>query len=343
MAEHADGPLYPELFVPWRELTRHEIEAFETALNEARVEADMQRFLEAHPRILIQHLPVGRGAFVIPKKRLGSEYETDFLIAQEAEGGLVWTALELERPQAILFTQKGDPSAEQTHAVRQINDWRDWLSRNRDYAARSREASGLGLTDIDPELPGLIIMGRDSTSDKRTAARRRRLGRDSRIQLETYDWLIAQARERLERRQTDIVRVANDIAKWREIASLVEGPVGGPVIEVLLTNIEPREAKDIAWIPASAISTDIPQEYDDLIAAVKEILAEVNSELKKIYYHTVTDYIELIPSGYMSSAHAERIYRTGRISPVKYMMTALVYEPSVELLSRDPNWRIGHS
>src|SRR5713226_8356700 len=101
MAEGTAYALFPDIFVPWKELTRDEMAAFENAPDTARDESDMQRFLEAHPRILIQHIVVGGGAWVIPKKRLGSEYETDFLIAQEASGGLVWYAVELERPQAI--------------------------------------------------------------------------------------------------------------------------------------------------------------------------------------------------------------------------------------------------
>jgi hypothetical protein len=70
----------------------------------------MQRFLETHPQLLIQLLTTGRGAFVLPKVRLGSEYEADFLIAYEASGGLVWCAVELESPRAKVFTKKGDPS-----------------------------------------------------------------------------------------------------------------------------------------------------------------------------------------------------------------------------------------
>jgi hypothetical protein len=89
----------------------------------------MQRFLESNPRMLIQHLVEGRGACVISQKRLGSEYVTDFVIAQKAPGGFVWYAVELERPQAKMFNKNGDASAILNHALRQIDDWRDWLSQ----------------------------------------------------------------------------------------------------------------------------------------------------------------------------------------------------------------------
>jgi hypothetical protein len=104
MTERAEEALSPDLFVPWTELAGSEIAAFENALSYARDESDMQLFIEANPRILIQHFAVGKPAWVKQKQRLGSEYETDFLIAQKGSGSLIWYAIELERPQAILFS-----------------------------------------------------------------------------------------------------------------------------------------------------------------------------------------------------------------------------------------------
>jgi Domain of unknown function (DUF4263) len=203
-----DDAFFPDLFVSRDEITRDEITAYQSALDTSRDEADMQHSLEANPRMLIQHL-TRQCAWVIPQKRLGSEHVTDFVIAQEASGGLVWYAVELERPQAKMFNKNGDPSAVLNHALRQISDWRDWLSQNRDYAAKPLGRSGLGLIDIDPELEGLIIIGRDAEVDQRaTASRRRRLERVNRVRIETYDWLLYEARERfasLEERARHIV------------------------------------------------------------------------------------------------------------------------------------------
>ena len=156
----------------------------------------MQRFLEANPRFLVQHLGEGRGQWVIPKRRLGAEYETDFLIAELDATGYVWYAVELERPQAKLFTAAGDPTKELTHAIRQIIDWRIWISRNRDYATRPVRDSGLGLIDIDPDLEGLIIMGRDADIDPATHELRRKICQTNRLKIHTYDWLLQVAEER---------------------------------------------------------------------------------------------------------------------------------------------------
>jgi hypothetical protein len=187
-----------EFFVPWTEISGEEIAAFNAALTAAANEAAMQEFLQENPRFLFQHLTAGRGYWVIPRKRLGAEHETDFLIAESDAGRLTWHAIEIERPQAPLFTAKGDPSAALTHALRQISDWRNWLSHNRDYASRSREHSGLGLANIDPELEGLVIMGRETQINASTEQLRRRLMRENRVRIHTYDWLVRRAEERLQ-------------------------------------------------------------------------------------------------------------------------------------------------
>ena len=136
------------------------------------------------------------------------------------------------------------------------------------------------------------------------------------------------------------MRAANDITKWDEIASLVEGPVGGPVIEVLLTNIEPDDTNDVRWVPADTISADIPPKYENLITEVRGILAEVRSDLKSVHHYTLSDYVVLTPSGYISSAQAEKILRAGKKSSSKYMMMAYAYHPDEGLLSCDPRWRV---
>ncbi len=200
-----------EYIVRWNDITHKQLATFKQTLEAAPNEAAMQTFLEQNPQILIQHIAGGYDRWVIPKKRLGAEHETDFLIAEKDAVGYTWYAVELERPQAKLFTSHGDPSAALTHALRQISDWRSWLSHNRDYSTRAPEQAGLGLTDIDPELEGLLIIGRETDVDKRTAERRRRLAREHRIKINTYDWLGEQAKAHLaalDQRASDDPRVA---------------------------------------------------------------------------------------------------------------------------------------
>ena len=63
----SDDIFLPDRFVPWEKITRYDIAAFESALNDARDERDMQRFLEANPRLLIQQINGGGDAWVIPR------------------------------------------------------------------------------------------------------------------------------------------------------------------------------------------------------------------------------------------------------------------------------------
>ena len=286
----SDDALLPYQFVPWDVITYNEITAFESALDGARDERDMQRFLEDHPLFLTQQISGGSGAWVIPQRRLGAEHVTDFLIAQSASGGFVWYAVELERPQAKVFNKNGDPSATLNHALRQISDWRNWLSRNRDYATRPPGQSGLGLIDIDPELEGLIIIGRDANIDESTIERRRRLMRESRIKIETYDWLLSQAKERFQRyramerqrRQTELPRAANEITEWLSMAALSDFEVPGPVQKRHFSNIDPTEHLNNTCDTPRHFTSDIPSKFDDFLAEVNQILGEVNSRLEAV-------------------------------------------------------------
>lgn len=328
MTEPMEHPLSPDLFVPWRELTTYEIAAFQNALDRARNESDMQQFFEANPHFLIQQFTAGRDAWVISKPRLGREYEPDFLIAQGESGGLVWHAVELERPQAILFTRSGDQSAALTHAIRQINDWREWISRNRDYASRRRTQEGLGLTDINPELDGLVVIGRGADAAERITRRRRQLGRSQRMEIETYDWLLSHARDRLQVSQAGHARAATAVERWRERSALTDEPVPGPVREVHLSNIDPAEYSKtdaLRFYPLSDWTDEIPRKFEDFVLNVREILRQTNSGLSMSYFKP-HDYVVLTASGYVTSAQSNKISQAGERLPVRYLFQALVYD-----------------
>ena len=187
--EKLGEPSLEEFFVDWTAITLAEVDAFRSVLDAATEEAELQTFLQDNPRVLVQVLRGGHGRWSISQKRLGSEYVTDFVIAEKSSIGFEWTAVELESPTAKLFTKGGDPAQFLNHAIRQITDWRNWLSHNRDYTTRLRTKDGLGLLDVDPQLPGLIIIGRRADVAEETADRRRAMSRELRIKIHTYDWL----------------------------------------------------------------------------------------------------------------------------------------------------------
>ncbi len=192
----AEMPLR-DFFVWWDEINAKHVDDFACCLESARVEQDLQGFLEANPMLLVQHLGGGHGRWVIPHKRLGAEHVTDFVLGERHSFGFDWQAVELESPSVKMFTKNGDQSRHLTHAIRQIQDWRAWLTRNQSYAARSAAESGLGLTDIRADVPGLVLIGRRETTDPATNDRRRQMCADLNIEIHTYDFLLDAGRGRI--------------------------------------------------------------------------------------------------------------------------------------------------
>jgi len=195
--------LDPEFFVTWDSIEQRDVSAFEQQLTQASSERDMQAYLEAHPTMLIQQLGGGAGRYVIPHQRLGAEHVPDFLIGERDSDGFHWTAVELEDPTSEPYTKKGGPAQSLNHAIRQIQDWRAWLTANRDYATRPMAEQGLGLVDIDGQVPGLILIGRREMKERATKGLRRQMRKDLDIEIHTYDFLLDAARGRVKAIEED--------------------------------------------------------------------------------------------------------------------------------------------
>jgi hypothetical protein len=175
------------------EIDKNHLSAFINMLESEKSELEWQKFFEAFPLLLIQHMNGGHGRWVIPQKALGSEYRTDFMIGEKDSDGFHWQVLELESPIAKCFTKKGNYTKELTHSIKQIVDWRSWIRDNIQYASNERSKNGLGLTDIVPDIPGLIIIGRRKDLVEKYKYKRRDYGDSLNIKIHTYDWLYEQA------------------------------------------------------------------------------------------------------------------------------------------------------
>lgn len=198
LSEALKDETYPDRFVWWDGIASEDVTAFESTVELATKEQDVQTYLAANPMMLVQPLGGGHGRWVIPQKRLGSEFVTDFIIGDKDSSGYTWIAVELESPRARLFTETGDETAALRHAWRQIEDWRVWLQSNQNYAARRIEDAGLGLIDISPNCEGWIIMGRRRHLRPEQKARRREWAQRNNVKVHTYDWMIERARGRIE-------------------------------------------------------------------------------------------------------------------------------------------------
>ena len=108
------------------------------------------------------------------------------------------TRRELESPRTSLFTKAGNPTATLTHAIRQIMNWRTWLTNNLSYATRPQSEDGLGLSKLRSDVEGLILIGRRSKLSDSDNALRSQMSHDLNIAIHTYDYILDVARSKVE-------------------------------------------------------------------------------------------------------------------------------------------------
>ena len=176
--------------IVWDRITTANATGLKTLLDRCPLELEVHRFLERHPQFLVQVLGGGHGRYQSSKKRLGSEFVPDFLVADMDSYGINWHAVEIEAPCTNVYRRDGLPTQHIHHAIGQIRDWRSWLRDNRDYARRARSENGLGLAGIDSRLPGLILIGRRERFPERYNEFRREQADRYRIMIHSYDWLL---------------------------------------------------------------------------------------------------------------------------------------------------------
>lgn len=146
-----------------------------------------QELLKEYPQFL-RFLVTGNWVtYVIPKQKLGGEYETDFLVMGLNSLGPQWVAIEIESPRHSLLTQKGELRNDVQHAISQIQDWREWLTSNVSYAQNE-----LNLAGITNRIPGVVIIGRDHIRSDREPSRSIP-GEQQGIQVHSWDWLLRQS------------------------------------------------------------------------------------------------------------------------------------------------------
>ncbi|WP_433303639.1 Shedu anti-phage system protein SduA domain-containing protein [Actinoplanes sp. CA-030573] len=139
-----------------------DLAAYLSLLEGGPSELDLQRFLTSRPRNFLGE----RGSqcrWVKAHPYLGNQFMPDFLTVRIDSNPLIrWTLVEIQRPDAGLFTQdRRKRTTEQfDEGMRQIIEWRDWLSENSDYAQKARARQGLGLTGLTAQADGLILIGR---------------------------------------------------------------------------------------------------------------------------------------------------------------------------------------
>lgn len=143
---------------------------------------DVHGFVNAHtfvlfpnPDAVASEVPIG----------LGTEYRIDFIV-QRPDGSFL--LVEIENPQAQLFTKAGEFGATVNHALRQVEDWQEWIEAN--------------LPTVERYYPSIrspeawVIAGRDRglADPERRRLARRNINMRGRVAIRTYDDLLRDAR-----------------------------------------------------------------------------------------------------------------------------------------------------
>ena len=177
-----------------REPVAETVDEFERALGDAPDERPLQTFLSSFPVLLGPLAPAGGAYWCLDRPRLGSEFVPDFLLASITSVGFRWTMVELESPNEKALTKSGLPAKKLAEALKQIRDWRTWLTDNVAYARAE-----LGLKDIEANCSACVIIGRRGSLDPKQVKIYRALSADGTTVM-SYNRLLEQmsraARER---------------------------------------------------------------------------------------------------------------------------------------------------
>lgn len=172
-----------------------DVAALYEALESAPDERPLQQVLQEHPQLLASLVNSHKGAYVRSQVSFGGKFIADFVVGGLTSGGLHWTLVELESPTVRLNLRDGQAANELRKALKQIDDWREWLLQNLDTARRDPSEHGLGLFDIRPQARALIVIGRESRVGDADELRDR-IRENQQVEVRTYDWLVGAARQR---------------------------------------------------------------------------------------------------------------------------------------------------
>ena len=161
------------------------LKQFKELLDSQPNEETLQKFLESNPQMIC---PVVTKLWA--KLKIGS-FITDFVYL---EPPCVYTLVELERPDHVLFRKDGQQTEDLTHAIDQITNWKRFLEVNPDIVKRELKLEGIST---DPQK--LVVIGRSATLSQEN---RRKLttimNNQPKLTIMTYDDLYERAKTHIE-------------------------------------------------------------------------------------------------------------------------------------------------
>ena len=184
----------------WRHPSQDLARKLLIAVNNAKNEHDLQKFLEEHPLIWLCFMRTGHGNWAFPQVRLGGMFVPDFLIAEGSSRGLFWRMIELESPNAKPYKKDGNFSHSLRTAINQIADWRQYIADQQQLITSPKSSGGTGLHQFKGRCFGTIYIGR--RHDKYPARyniRRQCLRDEQHIEVCSYDTFVEQVQASLTR------------------------------------------------------------------------------------------------------------------------------------------------
>lgn len=155
------------------------------------------------------------GKYAVPEFPFGTDYRADFVVMAPFSGGFDVQFIEMEPPNAPLFTQDGRPAARLAGALTQVRDWKMYVDRNRDtvlnelskFAEKEEVLFGRKSTILDSAGWPLyhpkalinwcyhIVIGRRASLSEEQLAKKAAFYQYERVEVMTYDRLIDAAKE----------------------------------------------------------------------------------------------------------------------------------------------------
>ncbi|HAO07135.1 MAG TPA: DUF4263 domain-containing protein [Chryseobacterium sp.] len=183
--------LYADIIAEWEALLDNK------NLNELAYHS----FLQKTPAIF---LTVLESYLVVSKLKLGSDYETDFVIVEEGySDGTIYELIEIESPHTNLFDQKGKPTSKFNAALQQIRDWKRFLINNKSEFKKIFPTASTKIIK-DSRLRFKIVIGRRSDNLEHLE-KRRQIAEQENIEIISFDRLTDLAKCR--RHFSDVAKI----------------------------------------------------------------------------------------------------------------------------------------
>lgn len=121
---------------------------------------------------------------IIPKHKLGSEYEMDYALIRHSG---IADLVEIESSNLKLFNKSGSPSQYLVHAEQQVMDWLEWIEAHGSYARKNLPGA------YSPKAFVVIGCDDDLSDDQKIKLRRRNIIFKDQIEILTYNDLLRRA------------------------------------------------------------------------------------------------------------------------------------------------------